>query len=134
MELLIAGGIAAAGWALSSRGIETRKPPARMLDKPPAQLGDAGTTSSFAEPSMTANDLMKQYDQAAKARWNAAQNPERTGVIGPFFSSVRKQHTNDALKQRRMEVFTGNDPSWRPKREAEAQFAPQAQPVTSSGS
>lgn len=135
MELLIAGGIAAAGWALSSRGVESRKPPPKIaVAQQQSHIADpAAPSTQEKETHLTSQDLVKQYNDAAKIRWQAAQVPERTGVIAPFFSSVRKQHTNDALKQRRMEIFTGNDPTWKSKRESEAIFQPTPQNITSSG-
>ena len=132
MEFLIAGGIAAAGWALSTRGVESRRPPPPPTLKP--HRADAGGDASGTTTSMTSRELIKEYDDAAKARWEAAQNPQHTGIIAPFFSSARKQHTNNALKQRRMEIYTGNDPTWRPKQETEARFQPTPQNITSSGS
>ena len=133
MELLIAAGISVAGWALSNRGIESRKPQTPQLDRAKPHVADPSTTSLNEQPSLTSKDLMKQYEDAAKARWTAAQNPEQSRIIAHFFSSVRKQHTNDAIKQRRMEVYTGNDPTWKPKRESEARFQPTPQNITSGG-
>jgi len=130
MELLIVGGIAAAGWALSGRGIETRAP----LPKPQQHPADPSAISSaFEEPVVTSKKLQEQYDQAMKSRWQAAQNPQHTGIIAPFFTSARKQNTSDPLKQRTMEMYTGADISWKPKRESASLFDPTPQAITSSG-
>jgi hypothetical protein len=147
MELLIAGGIALVGYNLSSEAKPARRP---KRDAAP-QLGPANQYPSPPQRSTRDDDR----DHAAKAaqRWDQARDPQVTGIVSPhtklakemlpFFTSAKSQHTNDQVKQTRMEMFTGAtamDSSltgvYRAKREVESLFpaATSAGPVTSGGS
>jgi hypothetical protein len=84
-------------------------------------------------PTNQASQELLRYNTNAVKRFTEANFPERTGIIAPFFRDVRSQQTNAAMKQRTMENFTGNDPTWKSKREQEALFNPTPQDIDSSG-
>lgn len=148
MELLIAGGIALAGYNLSGAAApRPRREPARRA----AQLGPS---TEYAAPGNGTLEQTRAHVAAAAARWEAARDPALTGVVNPntvrlgnaplpYFRSAKSQNTNDAVKQTRLEAFTGAtgmDSSltgtYRSKREVDALFRPgeSAAPVTSAGS
>ena len=103
-------------------------------------------------PGTTVQKAMDEDRRATQARWQQAQGPFKTGVITPntkpgdmmpFFRSACKQNTNDAVKQRRMELATGaldmscsQTGTYRKKKEVPAMFKPEwtATAVTSGGS
>lgn len=144
MELLITGAIALAGYGLSQSQTPMRAPRKHAPPQPPPD-----SYPGVVKPSTCERD----YRQLAQARWHAALDPAVTGVVDPrlspkpgeptpFFRSARAQHTNDDIKQTRMEMFTGatrldasQTGTYRNKREVEAMFAPSytAAAVTSSG-
>jgi hypothetical protein len=129
MEVLVIGGLAAAGWYLQGKNAATSPPVPNNPTIVPAKLpegAEPSTSHQWTEP-------LKRYDTERQERWTKAHFPERTGVIAPFYTDVRRQHTNEAQKQRKMEQFTGSDITWKPKREQEALFAPAPQQIDSSG-
>ena len=144
MELLIAGGIAALGYGMSLRErVEPTK--ARTGGGASAQGALAGIPGTY--PIMDATDARVQ--EAAEKSFRAAENPKVTGVVSPatkptaqtpFFTSAKKQNTNDSVKQSLLEIYTGTlgmDSSktgtYRNKKETQSMFAPRKQDVTSSG-
>ncbi|KAI3432547.1 hypothetical protein D9Q98_004096 [Chlorella vulgaris] len=100
-------------------------------------------------------DAQKALDAdraATQARWEQAVQPGVTGVITPntkpggplpYFTSEKTQATNNPMKQRRLEMFTGaldatssETGTFRHKTETPARFKPEqnAMPVSFSGS
>ncbi len=147
MELLIAGGIALLGFGMSTPG---RGPRPTSRPKYAKQLGPS---NEYIEPGNSTKGLDRDYVERAEERWRAARDPALTGIVTPhtkltnaqlpFFTSAKKQNTNDGVKQTLLETFTGANGmdtsltgTYRNKREVEAMFSPSysAQQVTSSGS
>lgn len=147
MEVLIAGSIALLGYGMSAPGRGPREGPAadRAAPLPPTRGLDTGNNDTTA--------LTREHVAAAERAWREARDPAATGVVTPhtklanaqvpFFRSAKSQHTNDEVKQTRLESFTGANVlgesktgTFRHKREVEAMFPPtmSAQRVTSSGS
>ena len=109
-------------------------------------------------PGTEVQRAMDADRRATQARWEQSQRPAVTGVVAPgarpgqqqqqqqqqpFFASARRQNTNDGVKQRRMEMFTGavdagasETGTYRRKGEQAAMFRPDwsATAVTSGGS
>lgn len=129
MEVLVIGGLAAAGWYLQSN--RPKKPQEPMMT--PVLEGPEGPKGQDYKAPMQWTEPLKRYDKERQERWTKAHFPERTGVIAPFYTDVRRQQTNEAQKQRKMEQFTGSDITWKPKREQEALFKPTPQQIDSSG-
>jgi len=146
MELLIAGSIALLGYGMSTPGREPRK-------ERPKYAKQLGPSNEYEVPGNSTKGLNREYVAKAQKRWLDARDPAVTGLVTPhtkltnaqlpFFTSAKKQNTNDAVKQTLLETFTGTtgmDTSltgtYRNKREVEAMFAPSytAQAVTSGGS
>lgn len=144
MELLIAGAIGVLGYTLSKTGAANQ-----AVQMTPVKLGAVnkylevprpGTYPIDVDEQPTSAEAFKIQRERSEEQYQLAADPKLTGVVSsqyPFFSSYRKQHTNDDLKQRRMELHTGllkEQGVWDNKKEAPALFQPQPQPVTSSGS
>jgi hypothetical protein len=145
MELAIIAGIGLVGYHMARGGAEPR---------PSADERKSVRRRANAYPAPAGGDAARQvrrYEDAARRRWDQSLQPHLTGIVSPntardlqtqqpFFRSARSQHTNDAMKQRRMEMFTGAENAassatgtWRHKSEV-AQAHPQnAVPVTSAG-
>jgi hypothetical protein len=157
MELAIAAAVGILGWQLSQRGRQDPQPYHAPISAEVVgvqdKIGSGGRdievprpgSYPIGPPPVTSTELLKRHDKLAEKRWNAAHDPRTSGIIGPHsiphFSSYRKQHTNDTIKQQRMEIHTGNltagaseSGTWKSKTEIPALFKPVAQPVTSSGS
>lgn len=153
MELLIAGGIALAGYNMSGppRAADDAD---RRSHRRRRRAPRLGPSNEYAEPGNSTLEATRRHVALATARWQAARDPSLTGVVNPntvrlgnaalpFFRSAKTQNTNDAVKQTRMEMFTGANAMddsatgvYRNKREVEAMFRPResAAPVTSLGS
>lgn len=148
MELVIAGGIALLGYGMSAPG--GRAPQASDRPKYAKQLGPS---TEYAAPGNSTVGLHRDYVRRAEKRWLDARDPALTGIVTPhtkltnaqlpFFTSAKKQNTNEGVKQTKLETFTGANMldtsltgTYRNKREVEAMFAPSfsAQAVSSSGS
>lgn len=101
-------------------------------------------------PGTETQRLLAEDRAVTQARWEQSMQPQLTGVVAPnskpaqqpFFSSAKKQHTNNAVKQRLMETFTGatdlrtsQTGTYASKKEVPALFAPEwgAGAVSSSG-
>ena len=136
MEVLIAASTAALGWILS------KKYPAKDTTGT-IDLGVRPESFPFQNSAGDSVALKKEYEARSEARFNEALSPKTTGVIPryvqPYFKSYGKQNTNEAVSQRRMEMYTGNNDlatsatqTWKPKRETEGTFNPR-QHVTSGG-
>ena len=138
MELLIAAGIAAIGYRMSQRAT----PPQSLRVLPPVP-----------PPQVTVADARTAEEVAAAKTFEDARDPLRTGVIQhgeqvtqqrrlePFFRSARTQNTNENVKNRLHDLFTGSvmfDKSstgtYKSKEEASARFQPLPQQISSSGS
>jgi hypothetical protein len=149
MELLIAGGIALVGYGLSSGSAGGG---GRGMRPQPSRAKRLARRDDLREPGTNTAPFTREHAALAEQRWLAARDPALTGVVTPntrltnavlpFFSSAKKQHTSDAVKQTLMEKFTGAtrmDSSmtgtYRNKREVEAMFKPgeSAARVTSAG-
>ena len=145
MELLIAGGIALMGYNLA---------PSRRDAPQGRYAAQLGPSNEYAAPGNSTLALTQQHAALAEKRWREARDPALTGIVTPhtkltnamlpYFRSARHQNTNDAVKQTKLETFTGATAigssltgTYRRKREVEALFAPTAsatgRPVTSSG-
>jgi hypothetical protein len=140
MELLAATAVALFGYYSSVN--KGRRGDGRK--KSYAPLNDA-TEQNDALPT----DLIKGYTKDSEDRWNEARVPKVSGIITPdtrpaeimpFFTSAKTQNTNSAVKQRKMELFTGNlleetskTGTWKHKVEADSMFKPAAQGVVTSG-
>jgi hypothetical protein len=142
MELAIAAGIAYLGYRFSG---------ATAPAKPRGASTAAKTTRAAAAAQQQPSDMLAADRAASADRWDAAQNPHAAGIITPntkpgdmlpFFRSAKKQNTNDAVKQTRMELFTGmtetaqsTTGTWRHKDVSAARFDPResAAPITSDG-
>lgn len=139
MELLAATAVALLGYYTSmNKGINQGK------RKSYASLNDS-TTQNDEMPT----DMIKQFTRDSETRWDAARVPKVSGIITPdtrpaeimpFFTSAKTQNTNSAVKQRKMELFTGNlleetseTGAWKHKVEAPNMFGPTAQGVVTSG-
>jgi len=139
MELLIGGSVLALGYAMS-KGTSRKK----LVDGP--RDISVGVPGAYPFPDTPADSgvLLARQERLAQERWDAARDPRASGIVdrnAPFFSSYAKQSTNDEVKQRRMELYTGvatlegsKTGVWQPKTESGARFAPASQPVTSGGS
>lgn len=145
MELLIAGVIAIAGYGLAT---ERRRPDLR-----PSYAPGLGNPGEYPGAPVDTRKFDRDHERLSRQRWQAAMQPSASGVVTPltaqagaslmpFFRSARSQNTNDAVKQTRMEMFTGaTDMStsatgtYRRKHEVESMFAPVSEgtPVTSGG-
>jgi hypothetical protein len=147
MELLIVGAIGYLGYRMSRSGKPEDDVDDGEIDGYPAQAEDAYAPT----PALLA------ADQALKRqRWRAALDPRVSGIITPhtnpetqrgpmpFFGKKAHavQNSNDAVKQRRLETFTGTNGledsesgTWRHKREVPNMFDPKqsAGMVTSGG-
>jgi hypothetical protein len=157
MELAIAGAVAILGWQFSQRGRQDPQPYHAPISPEVMgvqdKIGSGGRDIELPRPGsypigpppVTSTELLKRHDELSEKRWQAAHDPRASGIVGPrsvpFFSSYRKQHTNDAIKQQRMEIHTGNltagasqTGTWKSKVETPSMFKPVAQQVTSSGS
>lgn len=141
-ELLIAGAVGVLGYVLSSKSNpSTPAPMTNARKRLPMDLEGTRPATYPIEnvPTTTNQALLREHERKAEERYQLAHDPRTSGIISqqyPFFSSYRKQHTNDDLKQRRMENHTGTleGTDWRRKHEAANLFQPQPQPVTSDGS
>jgi len=129
MELAIVTGVALAGWYLNKR--DPTPPPPRTLEA--VQIPGSRERAPLDMGTGHATREILKYNEGAIKRFTESKFPERTGIIAPFYRDVRSQATNDAMKQRRMEAFTGMDTTWKPKREQEALFQPTPQDIDSSG-
>lgn len=146
MELLIAGGIALLGYSMSGPGREPRK-------QRPTYAKQLGPETQYGDEENDTAPLDREFIQKAEQQWLDARDPALTGVVTPhtkltnaqlpFFRSAKSQNTNDAVKQTRLETFTGANTldtsltgTYRHKREVERMFTPSmgALPVTSGGS
>lgn len=132
MEIAIMGLITGLGYAISRQGIEPRKKIESVTVNRP---------ESYPVPdAATSQDLQRQQEKLSEERWIAAQKPGESGIFDPrtmpFFKSMKTQHTNDDMKQRRMELHSGklDDATWKHKKESGPRFEPTPQRVTSSGS
>ena len=144
MEIAILGAVGLLGYTLSSNGKDARF---EARDSPVLKNKQAYPWG----PGTTVQAELDADRQASQARWEQAQRPHMTGVITPntkpgdrlpFFTSAAKQNTNDAVKQRRMETFTGaldagtsQTGTYSRKKEVPSMFKPEwtAGKVSSSG-
>ena len=144
MELLIAGGIALLGYNMSAP-VRTPRPATKHAKR-------LGPSNEYITPGNSTKGLTKDYIDRAEKRWQAARDPAVSGIVTPhtkltnaqlpFFTSAKKQNTNEGVKQTLLETFTGTTSlensvtgTYRHKQEVEAMFSPQlsAMPLTSSG-
>lgn len=132
MEALIIGLVAGLGYVVSKQGVRSTTKPESIAVNRPESYPFAGATPS--------KELQKEVEKASEERWLASQDPRGTGIVDPrtypFFTSMKTQHTNDDVKQRKMELFSGklDNATWKNKRETGPMFDPVPQPVSSSGS
>ena len=127
MEIAVVSGLAALGWWLN------QTPKQRQQQDEPVNVAAV----AFAPPYESTNDSMSKMlnvkDTEAVQRFNDSFFPENSGIIAPFFNDIKRQTTNNDMKQRQMEMMIGNDVTWRPKRENEMLFEPKRQNIDSSG-
>lgn len=145
MELAIFAGVGLLGYQMSKGG-----QPARVRDDEPKAVNQRKNVYP-AVGGTPAMRQMQKYNGRAARRWEQSLQPHLTGIVTPqtardapgmlpFFKSMRTQNTNDAVKQTRMELFTGEvsaDTSatgtYRKKVELAQQHPTNAQQVSSSG-
>ena len=123
MEFAIISGLAALGYYL------------RRDDPPPppiAPQADGDDEHMAYDDVSRPSEQLDLHNQRAIERFNKSFYPKQSGIIAPFYK-VRSTNANDSQRQQRMEQFTGNDATWRKKREAEAFFDPVKQNIDSSG-
>ena len=145
MELAIFAGVGLLGYQMSKGG-----QPARVRDDEPKAVNQRRNAypASGGAPAMR---QMRKYDARAARRWKQSLQPHLTGIVTPqtardapgmlpFFKSMRTQNTNDAVKQTRMELFTGETSAdtsatgtYRKKVELQQAHPTNAQLVSSSG-
>lgn len=151
MELAIIAGLGLVGFHMSSGGSqarpgvdpERRKPLPKRDEYPDAY--EQGTKGA---------QQIGRYNAEARKKWNQSLMPHLTGVVSPntardisasgmlpFFKSERTQGTNDAMKQRRLEMYTGaldmgtsSTGTYRNKTEVPLEHPANPQEVRSSGS
>ena len=126
MEALVIATIAALGWTFSKK--PTPQSPTRV-DEEPTLIPRGAPLNDESHPSTQLN----AFSNEAIKRWNQSQFPERTGIIAPLYSSMKVQNSNDSVKQRTLEQFTGSDITWRKKKEVENLFKPTPQSIDFSG-
>lgn len=145
-ELAIVGLVGLLGYTLSAPG---KQPRVGGFEQPAPEHPQAYPFG----PGTQVQEAMDADRRAAQAVWRDSLQPALTGVVTPgtkpdgtalpYFSSARAQATNNPLKQRRLELFTGAmdagtsaSGTWRKKAEVETMFRPQesAMPVRSGGS
>lgn len=146
MELAIIAGVALLGYNLSGGGTPARPAVDEERRKP--------LPAPNAYPSLPGGGAQRQMDRfngQVQRRWNQALDPSLTGIVTPntardpkgmlpFFRSMKSQNTNDSIKQRRVEMYTGavmaDDSAtgtYRHKREVPQGHPTNPQLVTSAG-
>ena len=147
MELLIAAGIATIGYRMSA-ATSSSNSLASSLAPSNSRTSNLSNSSNSSEqqPIVTVAEARATERLAAETISRAAERPLETGVISqpqlqPYFRSAKTQNTNDSVKSRIHDLFTGSvmfDSSstgtYRKKMESAPRFEPMPQPVTSSGS
>lgn len=142
MELAILGAVGLLGYVMSEKDARPSGPSQPLPTHQHAYPWGPGTE---------VGKLLEADRQVSKGRWEQSLEPHVTGVVAPnappgarqpFFRSAKSQHTNNDIKQRRMEMFTGavgadtsQTGTWRKKTEVPSMFKPEwtASAVTSSG-
>ena len=129
MEVAIIGALASIGWWLNRREDPVPEDAPRQI----VPIGDETDNLPVDGAGQLNTEHLDLYNTRAMQAFKDAHFPERTGVIAPFYRDVRTQNTNDDIKQRKLEMFTGSDPAWANKREVEALFEVKPQNIDSSG-
>jgi hypothetical protein len=112
MELAIFAGVGLLGYQMSRGGQA-----AKVRDDEPKAVNQRKNEYP-ARGGAPAMRQMRKYNARAAKRWEQSLQPHLTGIVTPqtardapgmlpFFKSMRAQNTNDAVKQTRMELFTG---------------------------
>ncbi len=146
MEVAILGAIGLLGYITSGKESRAAGPEA------PAQPLPSHRHAYPFGPGTEVQRVLEADREATKRRWEQAMQPQLTGVVTPntkpdagplpFFRSAKTQHTNDGVKQRRMELFTGavdlrtsQTGTYSRKQEVPGMFAPElsATRLTSGG-
>ena len=129
MEVALIGALASLGWWMNKR-----QEPVAQRAPTSIEPNDAHVRGMPLDEEILPNtDHLDLYNTKAIQSFKDAHFPERTGVIAPFYRDVRTQNTNDDVKQRKLNAFTGSDPTWANKRETEALFEVKPQNIDSSG-
>jgi len=129
MEVALIGALAGIGWWINSSQGPVQKKPIREIEPNESYQQGAG----FDDEVLPTTDHLNLYNTRAVQSFKDAHFPERTGVIAPFYRDMRTQNSNDSVKQRKLDMFTGSDPTWANKRETEALFDAKPQNIDSSG-
>ncbi len=124
MEFAIISGLAALGYYLRKEDPVENGTSLDVQD-------DESEYAPYDEITRPSEQLDLHNERAIK-RFNASFYPKQTGLIAPFYK-IRSTNANDTQRQQTMEQFTGNDSTWRKKRESEAFFDPVRQNIDSSG-
>jgi hypothetical protein len=129
MEVALIGALASIGW-----WINKKQPTAIDDDHTRIQpVVDHDDKPSIRDSDRVYTDNLDLFNTEAIQNFKDSHFPERTGVIAPFYKSMGTQNTNDEVKQRKLDAFTGSDPTWQHKREKESFFEVKPQAIDSSG-
>ena len=125
MEIALISAVALAGYLLRPAD-DAERDASRTIED---DVVDVGT--DINDDTMPTEQL-NLHDVKAMKRFNDSFFPNQSNLIAPFYKS-RAQTTNDTEKQKTHDAFTGNDATWRRKREVETLFDPTKQHIDSSG-
>jgi len=146
MELLAVAGIALWGYYVGATNPKWTRP-----GSGPGPDDDEHTPDVVDDQiqDIPPTAMVEQYIEDSEKRWDDSRIPKQSGIITPytrpseimpFFKSAKTQNTNTQVKQRKLELFSGNlleDTSltgtWKRKVEAPAMFAPTPQGIVTSG-
>lgn len=132
MEALIVTSLVGLGWLFSESKERTDAQKTEQRNRPvvePRLVPRGFDINQYSRPSSHLN----AFNNEAIKRHTAQNYPEKSGLVSPHYSSFRVQNTNDEVKQRRLETFTGSDSIWKKKKEVEHLFKPTPQPIDHSG-
>lgn len=139
MDLLLIASLGAFGYFMTE---DTPAPKSTTtIIRPSPQSKPVTTSSSPLKDVFDANPPIEDVisrDPSTLATNGVVSSYSDPKAPQPFFTSLKKQHTNPALSQRRLDLYTGNlensaTGTWKRKNEQETMFAPVHQDVTFSG-
>ena len=147
MELLAVAGIALWGYYVGATNPKWTRPGPDGLGRDDDERTPEVVDDQIQDIPPTA--MIERYIDDSEKRWDDSRIPKQSGIITPytrpseimpFFKSAKTQNTNTQVKQRKLELFSGNlleDTSltgtWKRKVEAPTMFAPTPQGIVTSG-